>query len=108
VTTVPVRTYDDLQAAPALATLPALSACIEAFVAALDVAHPYLRSSSRPLPICERETTALLIHMHLDACQHLLHLYDQLTFDGTYWYCPEDDEQHEDEPNHDPEDDIPF
>ena len=42
--------------------------------------------------------------MHLDACQHLLHLYDQLTFDMTYWYCfdPEDEQQREQD------DDIPF
>ncbi len=104
--TVPVRSYDDLQAAPALATLPALSACIEAFVAALDVAHPCLLSSSRTTS--ERESTALLIHMHLDVCQHLLHLYDKLTFDGTYWHCPEDDEEHDDERKDDPNDDIPF
>jgi hypothetical protein len=42
--------------------------------------------------------------MHLDACQHLLHQYDQLTFDMTYWYCLDP----EDEPEHDHDDDIPF
>jgi hypothetical protein len=102
VTTVPLRTSDELQAAPALATLSALSACIEAFVAALDVAHPCLLSS--PCPASDREDAARLLHMHLDACQHLLHLYDQLTFDMTYWYCLDP----EDEAEHDQDDDIPF
>jgi hypothetical protein len=100
--TVPLRTPDELQGAPALATLSALSACIDAFVAALDVTHPALLSSRGPSS--ERETAALLLHMHLDACQHLLHQYDQLTFDMTYWYCLDP----EDEPENDPDDDIPF
>ena len=103
-TTVPLRTSDELQAAPALATLPALSACIEAFVAALDIAHPCLLAS--PCPASDREAAARLLLVHLDACQHLLHQYDQLTFDMTYWYCldPEDElERH-----HDQDDDIPF
>jgi len=102
VTTVPLRTSDELQAAPALATLPALSACIEAFVAALDVAHPCLLSSS--CPSSDREAAARLLLMHLDACQHLLHQYDQLTFDMTYWYCFDP----EDEPQHDQDVDLPF
>lgn len=101
-TTVPLRTSDELHAAPALATLPALSACIEAFVAALDVAHPCLLSSQGPCS--DRETAARLLLMYLDACQHLLHLYDQLTFDVTYWYCLDP----EDELEHDHDDDIPF
>jgi len=102
--TVPLRCSQELQAAPALATLPALSACIEVFVAALDLAHPDLLTAPLDLD-SDREHAARLLHMHLDACQHLLHLYDQLTFDATYWYCldPEQDE-HE----HNPDDDIPF
>jgi hypothetical protein len=103
VTTVPLRTPDELQAAPALATLPVLSVCIEAFVAALDVTHPSLLLSSRG-PCSDREAAARMLHMHLDACQHLLHQYDQLTFDMTYWYCLDP----EDEPEHDQDDDIPF
>jgi hypothetical protein len=103
VTTVPLRTPDELHAAPGLATLPALSACIEAFVAALDVAHPCLLGSSTQ-PCSDRETAALLLHMYLDACQHLLHQYDQLTFDMTYWYCFDP----EDEKGQDRDDDIPF
>ena len=101
-TTVPLRTSDELQAAPALATLPALSVCIEVFVAALEIAHPSLLASS--CPSSDREAAARLLHMHLDACQHLLHLYDQLTFDMTYWYCFDP----EDEPQHHQDDDIPF
>ena len=99
---VPLRTSDELQATPALATLPALSACIDAFVAALDVEHPSLLSPR--CPCSPRETAALLLHMHLDACQHLLHEYDRLTFDMTYWGClePADDKEL------DHEDDIPF
>jgi hypothetical protein len=104
VTTVPLRTSDELQAAPALATLPALSACIEAFVAALDLAHPCLLSA--PGPASEREEAARLLHMHLDACQHLLHQYDHLTFDVTYWYCLDPGDEHQQE--NDQDDDIPF
>jgi hypothetical protein len=102
VTTVPLRTSDELQAAPALATLPALSVCIEVFVATLEIAHPSLLASSSPAS--DREAAARLLHMHLDACQHLLHLYDQLTFDTTYWYCFDP----EDEPQQHQDDDIPF
>jgi hypothetical protein len=102
VNTVPLRTSDELQAVPALATLSALSACIEAFVAALDLAHPYLLSAR--CPTSDREDTARLLHMHLDACQHLLHQYDQLTFDTTYWDCLDPD----DEQDHGHDDDIPF
>lgn len=105
--TVPVRTYDDLQGAPALATIPALSSCIAAFVAALDVTHPRLLSSPLP-PTSEQENTALLLHMYLDACQELLHLYDQLTFDGTYWYCLDPEDEDEDTHKSDQNDDIPF
>jgi hypothetical protein len=104
VTTVPLRTYDELHAVPALATLSALSACIEAFVAALDLAHPCLLSAR--CPASDREDTARLLHMHLDACQHLLHQYDQLTFDMTYWDCPDPDDEHEQD--NDLGDDIPF
>jgi hypothetical protein len=101
--TVARRTADELQVAPALATLPALSACIEAFVTALDVAHPSLLLSARP-PSPGRETAALLLHMHLDACQHLLHQYDRMTFDTTTWPCLEPDDEQQPEPD----DDIPF
>lgn len=100
--TVPRRTFDELHAAPALATLPALSACIDAFVVALDVTHPSLLTSPRS-PGSERETAALLLHMHLDACQHLLLRYDQLTFELTSWQGPDPDDDESEQ-----EDDIPF
>jgi hypothetical protein len=106
VTTVPLRTYDDLKAAPALAILSALSACIEAFVAALDLAHPDLLSAR--CPASDREDTARMLHMHLDACQHLLHQYDQLTFDTTYWECLDSEDEDEPEHEHHQDDDIPF
>jgi hypothetical protein len=101
---VPLRTPDELHSAPALATLPALSACIEAFVAALDITHPHLLSER--CPASDREAAARLLLMHLDACQQLLHQYDQLTFDVTYWYCLDQEQQQEQE--HDQDDDIPF
>jgi hypothetical protein len=104
VTTVLLRSSDELQAAPALATLSALSACIEAFVAALELAHPYLLSARSPAS--DREDAARLLHMHLDACQHLLHQYDQLTFDMTDWDHPDSDDEHEQ--HNDLDDDIPF
>jgi hypothetical protein len=94
------RTADELQGAPALATLPALSACIDAFVSALDVAHPDLVSRN---PVSERESAATLLHMHLCTCQELLRLYDHLTFD-VCWFSASEDEDLDDEPD----DDIPF
>jgi hypothetical protein len=100
---VSLRTVDELRGAPALATLPALSTCIEAFLAALGVAHPSLLATPRS-PSTPRETAALLLHMQLDACQHLLREYDQITFDETSWHSSGTD----DEAPPDPEDDIPF
>jgi hypothetical protein len=106
--TVPLRTPDELQAAPALATLPALSACIEAFLAVLDVAHPSLVMSSGG-PATDREAAALLLHMHLDTCQQLLHDYDRLTFDVTSWCCDEPEGPDHDHEEQDSEgEDIPF
>ena len=93
------RDPDELQGAPALATLPALSACINAFLSALDVAHPDLDGRN---PVSERESSALLLHMHLHTCQELLRLYDHLTFDV---WCFSDSSDHEDD---EPDDDIPF
>ena len=90
------RTIDELQQAPALATLPALSACIDAFASALDVIHPDLDSRN---PVSERESAAQLLHMHLHTCQELLHLYDHLSFD-VYCFSNSDNEE--------PDDDIPF
>lgn len=101
--TVPPRTCDELHAVPALATLPALSACIEAFLTAINLAHPHLLRG--PNPSTERETAAFLLHMHLDTCQHLLRAYDQLTFDVTCWCSSEPDEEGADDPD---EEDIPF
>ena len=94
------RPTDELQGAPALAILPALSACIDAFVSALDVAHPALVVRD---PVSERESAALLLHMHLHTCQELLRLYDHLTFD-VCWFSG----SHRDEPDDEPDDDIPF
>jgi hypothetical protein len=94
------RTADELHGAPALATLPALSACIDAFVSALDVAHPDLTSRD---PRSERESAATLLHLHLYTCQELLRLYDHLTFDVCWFSGPADEELDEE-----PDDDIPF
>jgi hypothetical protein len=98
--TVHARSHDELQGAPALATLPALSACIDAFVSAIDVAHPSLVCRD---PVSERESAALLLHMHLHTCQELLRLYDHLTFDVCWFSGSQDDEA-----DHEPDDDIPF
>ena len=98
--TLASRTLDELQGAPALAALPALSATIDASVSALELAHPSLLSRD---PGSERESAALLLHMHLHACQELLHVYDHLTFDGWSFSNPLDDE-----PDDEPDDDIPF
>jgi hypothetical protein len=98
------RAPDELQGAPALATLPALSACIDAFVSALDVAHPSLVVRD---PVSERESAALLLHMHLHTCQELLRLYDHLTFD-VWWFSGSKDDEADVEAGDDPDDDIPF
>jgi hypothetical protein len=103
--TVPLRTSEELHAAPALATLPALSACIEAFVAALDLAHPCLLAGTVDRG-SDREHAARLLHMHLDACQHLLRCYDELTFDTISWGSSDSED---DVPPHDHNhDDLPF
>jgi hypothetical protein len=106
--TVHLRTSDELAEAPELATLPALSACIDAFVAVLDVSHPSLLASVDPRSA--RESAALLLHMHLSVCQQLLREYDHLTFDAIRWNFTDPDEHHQPEPRDDPEpdDDIPF
>jgi len=98
---VPRRHPDELYAVPALVTLAALSACIDAFLTALDLTHPRLRAR-RP-PCTDREQTALLLHMHLDTCQELLCAYDELTFDG----ATEEDAQDEATAD-DRTDDFPF
>jgi hypothetical protein len=100
--TIPLRTLDELHSAPHMATLPALSTCIEAFSSALEIAHPLLDCPSLQRPC---ETVARLLLMHLDACQELLRDYDRLTFDQYEWSDgtaerPDDDAE--------PDDDIPF
>jgi hypothetical protein len=90
------RTADELQAEPALAALPVLSACIDAVTSTLDVLHPDL--PRRP-PVSDRESTATLLLMYLHACQELLGLYDYLSFDVDCFSDSEDEE---------PDDDIPF
>lgn len=104
--TVALRAPDELRSVPGLATLPVLSASIDAFKAALGVSHPDLLDSPTG-PRYPREVAAVLLHMYLDACQHLLHEYDQLTFDGTYWDFPDQEDDAQLEPL-DPGDDIPF
>src|SRR5262249_46514502 len=94
---LPSRSLDELQGAPALAPPPALSASIDAFLRALDLAHPPLGSTN---PRSERESAAMLLHMYLDASQEILRLYDHLTFDG--WTFSND------QPDDQPDDDIPF
>jgi hypothetical protein len=54
-----------------------LDACIVAFMETLGTAHPTLLSRH---PVTDREVTATLLHMHLDACRSLLLVYDRLTF----------------------------
>ena len=98
------RAPDELQGAPALATLPALSACIDAFVSALDVVHPTLVVRD---PVSERESAALLLYVHLHTCQELLRLYDHLTFD-VWWFSGAKDDEADDEAGDEPDDDIPF
>lgn len=100
--TVSLRTTDELHHAPHMATLPVLSACIGAFSAALEIAHPSLLC---PHLMSPRETAALLLRMYLDACQGLLREYDRLTFDE---YCWSDDEQGGPDDRDEPDDDIPF
>jgi hypothetical protein len=97
---VPQRHCDELCGVPALATLPALCACIDAFVTALDLTHPRLRAQRPPRDECEH--TAMLLYMHLEACQGLLSTYDDLTFAGF------DDDLEEDGTPAEPDDDIPF
>jgi hypothetical protein len=94
--TLHARTADELQAEPALATLHVLFACIDAVTSTLDVIHPDLL---RRDPVSERESAAMLLHMHLHSCQELLRLYDHLSFDVCCFSDSEDEE---------PEDDIPF
>ena len=94
------RHPDELYGVPALATLPALSACIDAFLTALDLTHPHLSALRTPRTDCEQ--TAVLLHMHLDTCQELLRAYDELTFDG-----PPEDAQDDGTPDDDT-DDSPF
>lgn len=100
--TIALRTLDELQAAPHLATLPALSAAIAAFSAALELAHPDLCAREPP---CPRAAAARLLCMYLDACHELLREYDRLTFDAYTW-SDGVDEPHEDDDEAD--DDIPF
>jgi hypothetical protein len=94
------RHPDELYGVPALATLPVLSACIDAFLTALDLTHPQLSALRTPRTDCEQ--TAVLLHMYLDACQELLCAYDELTFDG----FPEDAQ--DDGTADDDTDDSPF
>jgi len=98
--TIPLRTLDELHSAPHMATLPALSATIAAFSAALEIAHPtlFLLDPFRP-----RDTAALLLRMYLDACHELLREYDRLTFDHYHWSDGTDDQDEAE-----PDDDIPF
>lgn len=90
------RTAEELQEQPALATLAVLVACINAVTTTLDVLHPDL--PRRP-PGSEREAAAMMLLMHLHACQELLGLYDHLAFDLPCFSNAEGE---------DPDDEIPF
>lgn len=59
--TISLRTLDELQTAPHMATLPALSASIAAFSAALEIAHPALFVLD---PVRPRDAAALLLRMY--------------------------------------------
>lgn len=100
--TIPLRTLDELQTAPHMATLPALSATIAAFSAALQIAHPELGAHQ---PLHPRDAAARLLCMYLDACHELLREYDRLTFD-TYEWSDGTAELHQDEAE--PNDALPF
>ena len=100
--TISLRTLDELHSAPHMATLPALSACITAFSAALEIAHPSLFVLD---PFRPRDTAALLLRMHLDACHELLREYDRLTFDHYDWSDGTLEPPHDEA---EPDDDIPF
>jgi hypothetical protein len=99
---IPLRTLDELHSTPHMATLPALSASITAFSAALEIAHPALFLLD---PLRPRDTAALLLRMYLDACHELLREYDRLTFDHYEW-SDGTEERPDDEAE--PADDIPF
>lgn len=99
--TIPLRTLDELHGAPHMAALPALSASMMAFSAALEIAHPALLVVDPHRP---RDIAALLLRMHLDACHELLREYDRLTFDHYDW--SEGTEEGPDDAE--PDDDIPF
>jgi hypothetical protein len=103
--TVSCRTLDELQLAPQMATLPALSACIRAVCIALDIAHPDLlsRPSSTPL-----DSVALLLRIHLDECQQILGGYDALLFESYIGSDATPGDPDEQEDPGDPDDDIPF
>jgi hypothetical protein len=73
-----LRTLDELQHAPQMATLSALSAAIRAVCITLDLTHPDLLS--RP-STCPTHAVALLLRIHLDECQELLRGYDELFFE---------------------------
>jgi len=104
------RSLHELQHAPYMATLPALSACIQAVCSALDIEHPDLLS--RPPTTC-LDTLALALRCHLDECHQILRDYDELLFDCYFWsdgatHDPLDDPDRPDEPESDDDDDIPF
>jgi len=108
--TIPLRTLDELHSVPHMATLPALSASMMAFSAALEIAHPTLFC---PHPLGPRDTAARLLRMYLDACHELLREYDRLTFDEYEWSdatadSPDDEAEPDDDHNAEPDDDIPF
>lgn len=103
--TILPRTLDELQHAPHMATLPALSACIRAVSVALDIQHPDLLSRPSTTPL---DTLALVLRSHLDECQHLLRLYDELLFDASFWSEGTSEEPDDHDDPHEPDDDIPF
>ena len=101
--TVSPRTLDELQHAPQMATLSALSAAIRAVCVTLDLTHPGLLSRPSTCPI---DAVALLLRVHLDECQQILRGYDDLFFDQYCWSDGDTDELQHEQPE--PDDDIPF
>lgn len=100
--TISLRTLDELQTAPHMTTLPALSASIAAFSAALEIAHPELGARE---PLHPRDAAARLLCMYLEACHELLREYDRLTFDAYEW---SDSPAEPHEAPTEPDDAIPF
>ena len=89
----------DLHEPPQIA---ALCASIEVFRTSLTSAHPALLSRH---PGSNLEAMALLLHMRLDECRHLLRAYDFLTLGDACWRFRSDVDH---EPKEGDAEDLPF